>query len=134
MPASIPLANVILEHLFRGVAHTAPTSIELALYITPPDSSGAGGVEASGTSYVRKVLNCNTTNFAAAVGGQITNLVAIDWGTVGAGGWGTVTAVGYRDNTGLWLGHSLIPAAALVASATFKLNAGALIINIPQVD
>jgi hypothetical protein len=126
-----PLANALLEHLCRGAAHAAPTSVELALYVVAPASDGSGGTEASGTSYVRKTLACNTTNWAPAAGGQITNAVAIDWGTVGAGGWGSVTAVGVRDNNGVWWGSSPIPVANLVANATFKLNAGALVLNFP---
>ena len=89
----------ILNNIFRAAAAPSihATNNYYALFTANPSDSG-GGTECSGTGYARVALARNVTgNFDAPSSGATQNAVAIDFGTAGAGGWGTVTAVGVFD-------------------------------------
>lgn len=81
------LANKILDYLVSGVAFTQPTNVYVALYTVAPTASG-GGTEATGGSYARVTVACNTTNFPSASGGVKSNGTAITFPTATAD-WST---------------------------------------------
>jgi hypothetical protein len=101
------LENKVADHLFRGVAFTAPAALYVALFTAAPSDSG-GGTEVSGGSYARVALAPSTTNWAATngaatttnpssgSGGTTSNNVAITFPTA-TGSWGVVTHVAIFD-------------------------------------
>lgn len=100
------LENKLIDHVFRGTAYTAPTTIYVELY-TSACSDSARGTEVSGGSYARASLVASTTNWAgtqsagstavsSGTGGTTSNNVAITFTTPSAG-WGTVTHIGLGD-------------------------------------
>jgi hypothetical protein len=75
------------DHVLRVASMSQPAGTYCALFIGDPLN---GGSECSGTDYAR----VSTTFGAAATVGQVitsANSAAIDFGTAGSGGWGTVT-------------------------------------------
>lgn len=100
------LENKLIDHVFRGTAYTAPSTIYVELY-TSACSDSARGTEVSGGSYARASLTANTTNWAgtqsagstsasSGTGGTTSNNVAITFTTPSAG-WGVVTHIGLSD-------------------------------------
>lgn len=99
--------NKIADHVFRGVAWTAPTALHVALFTAAPSDAG-GGTEVTGGSYARVNLAPSTTNWAATnaagstvnpsagTSGTTSNNVAITFPTATAD-WGTVTHVAIFD-------------------------------------
>lgn len=88
MPMRDYLKNALLDHQLGGPDCVRPATVYVALFKTPPTSSG-GGTEVSGGSYARVPLTNDGTSFPPAVNGQKTNGVAIvfpypttNWGTV----------------------------------------------------
>jgi len=102
------LENKLLDHVFRGVTYTPPSTIYIALFTATPDDTG-GGTEVSGNAYARVALNPSTTNWAATNGattttnpssgtsGTTSNNSAITFPTATPSNWGTVVAVGIFD-------------------------------------
>lgn len=60
------LENKILDHVFRNVAYTSPSTVYVSLHTASP--TDAGGSEVTGGSYVRA-----SASFAAATNGTIAN-------------------------------------------------------------
>lgn len=101
------LENKLIDHVFRGVPYTAPTTIYVELYTSACNDS-ARGTEVSGGSYARGSLVASVANWAATngattttnpstgTGGTTSNNVAITFATPSAG-WGIVTHVGLSD-------------------------------------
>ena len=100
------LENKLIDHVFRGQAYTAPTTIYVALF-TSACSDAATGTEVSGGSYARPGLAASLVNWAgtqaaasttASTGtsGTTSNNAAINFATPSAG-WGTVTYIGLMD-------------------------------------
>jgi len=121
------LKNAILDHLFGKTTYTAPSTLYLALFTTPPTSAG-GGSEVSGGSYARAAVTNNTTNFPSASSGAKTTGAQIAFPAATAG-WGTVTAFGVFDASSggnlLWWGP-VEPSANVVSGDTFRIEAGNL--------
>lgn len=119
------LENKIADHIFRGTAYTAPTTLAFALY-TSACSDASGGTEVTGGSYARATLNPSTSNYKGTHGtttgassgtnGTISNAAAITFATPTAG-WGTVTHLGVLDNT---TGGNLLVCQALTTSKTIN--------------
>lgn len=107
MGMSTYLKNELLDHVFKVGAYTQPTNLFVALYTAAPNAGG-GGTEVSGTGYAREQHNA----WNAASGGENTNDGEVDFGTVGAGGWGTLTHFGIfdasTDGNLLWWGQLTI--------------------------
>lgn len=63
------LEQKLLDHVFRSVTYTPPSTVYLAFYTSMPTDSG-GGTEVTGGSYARQAVT-----FAAAVSpdGRISN-------------------------------------------------------------
>lgn len=115
------LENKLIDHLFRGLAFTAPGTLYFALFTAAPSDSG-GGTEVSGGSYARVAVTPNSTNFrntqnsgtgaSSGTGGVTGNLTAITFPTP-TGNWGTVTHFAVFDASS---GGNLICWVALNAS------------------
>ena len=116
MSKSDYLENAILDHMLGGPDYTRPATVYLALYTAAPTDAG-GGTEASGTGYARLAVTNNATNFPAASGGAKANGADFDFATPGAGGWGTVVAVGVFDASS---GGNLLRHAALAVNKTIN--------------
>ena len=85
------LEDKVLDHVFGGVAYTAPTKY-VALYTVAPTDTG-GGTEVTGGSYARQTgaFTVSGTNPTTA-----SNSAAIEYPTATAN-YGTVVAVGILD-------------------------------------
>lgn len=123
--ASTYLENKILDHVLRNTAYTSPAAVYVGLYSVAPTDAG-GGTEFSGTGYIRKAAT-----FSAASGGSTANSADVNYGTVGAGGWGTPVAFGVFDaesagNLLIW--NDLSPSLQVPHNAgdTVKFTAGDL--------
>src|ERR1700755_2698792 len=90
----------MLRWLFGNVdaTPTAMAAAHCALWTNDPgDSATPGGTEVTGTGYARQSIGVGTANWTS--GGSATNPAtmvtdnAINFGTVGAGGWGTASWV-----------------------------------------
>src|SRR4051812_12603217 len=77
--ASDYLENKIADLMFGATAFTPPVTYYLALFTTPPNEAGVGGVEVTGGGYARKAITNNKTNFSAAAGGVVNNAVDIEF-------------------------------------------------------
>lgn len=84
------LENALLNHVFRNVAYTSPTTVYVGLFTSAPTDAG-GGTEVSGGSYARKV-----GTFSAPSGGALSNSAAILF-DVATANWGTIVAFGIFD-------------------------------------
>ncbi len=97
--------NKLIDHIFRGVAYTAPTTLYVSLHTTATTDAG-GGTEVSGGSYARVAVTPNSTNFAntqnsgtgvsTGTGGQTSNLTAFTFPAPTAN-WGTISHIAFWD-------------------------------------
>ncbi|MGQ9698975.1 MAG: phage tail fiber protein [Armatimonadota bacterium] len=120
------LEAALLNHVFRGVTYTPPTTLYVALYTSDPTDADTG-TEVSGGGYVRQ-----TVTFTTPSGGDVQNTTDIVFPTATAS-WGTITHVGIRDAaTGgnlLYYGP-LSVSKTIGAGDTFKIPAGQLVISL----
>lgn len=86
------LEEKLLNHTFRNVSFTPPTTVYLALYTSNPTDADTG-TEVSGGAYARQAA---TFSAATNPGGQVSNDALITFPTATAG-WGTVTHFAIRD-------------------------------------
>lgn len=106
------LERKLLDHAFRNVAYTQPTTVYVALFTTVPAGDGTGGTEVSGGSYARQAIA-----FTAASGGapaSIPNTSLIQFPTA-TGNWGTIVGAGIYDAS---TGGNLLEMGPLTASKT----------------
>lgn len=100
------LENKLIDHVFRGVPYTAPTTIYVALLTLSGDDTNVI-TEVSGGSYSRVAITSNVTSWAGTQGAGST---ATSTGSSGAtsnnsvitfpaptSNWGTVVAVALMD-------------------------------------
>src|SRR5689334_7431554 len=99
-------ANKCAQHIFQAATFTAPTSIVVRLWTTLPGVAGSGGVEATGASYAAQSLTANSTNFPSSSNGEVHNGVAVDFGTIDAGGWGTLVGATVEDQAGTMIARA----------------------------
>ncbi len=120
------LENKLVDHVFRGTAYTAPSTIYFALF-TSSCSDSAGGTEVATGSYARASLAASTTNWAgtqsagstavsSGTGGTTSNNGVVTFATPSAG-WGTVSHLGIYD--ALTTGNLLV-CRALTVSKTIN--------------
>jgi hypothetical protein len=127
--------NKLIDHIFRGLAYTAPATLYFALYTAAPSDSG-GGTEVTGGSYARVGVTPNSTNFAntqnsgtgasSGTGGQTSNLTAITFPTPSAN-WGSVTHMAILDASS---GGNFIVTKALTVAKTVNNGDPAPVISI----
>lgn len=123
MPATIYLSNRLLDHAFRNVAFTSPTTVYLGLFTSPTTDAG-GGTEVTGGSYARQSIS-----FGAASAKQIANNALMTFPTATAG-WGTVTHGAIMDavSGGNMLWHGPIGSNRVVGiGQTFSAAIGQLV-------
>ena len=102
------LENKLVDHIFRGQSFGVPTNLWFALYTSAPTDSG-GGTEVSGVGYARVAIapslnswsgtqgQASTGSASSGSSGSTWNKTAIQFGTPGAGGWGSVTSFAIFD-------------------------------------
>ncbi len=96
------LEDELLNHTFRNVTFTSPTTVFAALFTSATDDTG-GGTEVATGSYARQAI----TFGAPSPAGTIANSATITFPTATAS-WGTVTHFAIFDavTTGNMLMHS----------------------------
>lgn len=120
------LENRLIDHVFRGQAYTAPTTIFFALF-TSACSDAAGGTEVTGGSYARASLAASLANWAgtqsagstvasSGTSGTTSNNGVVTFATPSAG-WGTVTHMGIYDAS---TAGNLLICRALTVSKTIN--------------
>lgn len=100
------LENKLIDHTFRGVTYSAPTTLYAALLLALPDDTGVL-TEVTGAGYSRVAITSNTINWSGTQGagstaastgtsGTTTNNTAITF-PAPTGNWGDVIAVALID-------------------------------------
>ena len=115
------LEDKVLDHVFGGVAYTAPTK-HVALYTVAPTDTG-GGTEVTGGAYARQTstFTVSGTNPTTA-----TSAAAVEYPTATAE-YGTVVAVGILDASsgGNLLAYANLTASKVVSTGdVFRFDAG----------
>jgi hypothetical protein len=83
------LEEKLLDHAFRNISYSPPTTIYLALFTATP-GEGDSGTEVSGVGYERQSVTL------ARAGSVLSNSVAVNFPAV-TGDWGTVVSGGVFD-------------------------------------
>jgi hypothetical protein len=109
------LENKLIDHIFRGVQYTMPTTLAFGLMTATPSDPG-GGTEVSGGGYARVALNPSTTNWQDTAGGT----AATSSGTTGttknnadvtfptpSADWGQIVGMGLYDSSTAGAGNLL---------------------------
>lgn len=135
MSASDYLENEILDHILSAATWSAPATVYVALHTADPTDSGTQDAnECSGTDYARVAVTNNATNWPASSGGSKSNGADIDFGTVGAGGWGTATHFSIGDAVSgagnILFSAALTASQVLAAGNTVKFATGSLTVSV----
>lgn len=115
------LENALINHVFRGIAYTAPANIYVGLS-TSACSDSSAGTEVSGGSYARVAVATGAGTWAATSGtdGTTSNVNTITFPTPSAG-WGTVTHVVLYDAS---TSGNMLVCTALTVSKTINSGDG----------
>ena len=70
------LENAVLNHLFRGQAYTAPSTLYLGVSKSAPNEAGTGFTEPTAPSYARYEITSNTANWTEPTTGSLSNSTA----------------------------------------------------------
>lgn len=99
------LENKIVDHLLRGTAYTAPTTVYVGLLTASANDTG-GGTEVTGGSYARVAVTSGTaawngthgttTGASSGTDGTVENAATIAFPTPSVS-WGNVTHWGVYD-------------------------------------
>jgi hypothetical protein len=125
------LETEIMEHIFKNTAiFTVLASVDVALWTAATGEADSSGTEVSGTAYARE--NVAAAGWAAISDGATSNSGAVDFGTAGAGGWGTISHVSIETPAGTnRLFHGALAASKTVgAGDTFQFAAGDLDVSV----
>ena len=121
---------------FRGTTFPAcPATVYLALFTTAPiNGTDAAAVEVSGTSYVRKSITVNTSNFAAPSGAApATSASGANFVFATPGGsWGTVVGWALYDaaTSGDLLAYGAFTGVAVGSGDTVEFVSGNLTLSV----
>lgn len=93
-------ANLIMDQWFgKSATPTVPTTYYVCMFTTTPGLADSGGVEVTGSGYVRLALPNDTSHFAASAN-RIKNAAGsaypLAWFTA-SGTLGPIVATGIRD-------------------------------------
>lgn len=110
---------------------TTPTTVYLALFTADPTETGAVTNEVSGTGYARVAL---TGKFSASTDGSAANTTAITFAAAGAGGWGTITHVGFMESgvattADMMMSKALVDSITIVETDVFEFLVGKLTVT-----
>lgn len=111
------LDDKLNDWIHGGTAFTQPATTYFALMSTLPTAANSGGVELSGTGYARVAFTNSSGNWPAASAQTKSNAAAINWGTAGAGGWGTAVGVAEYDASS---GGNLLSFGDLTSATTIN--------------
>jgi hypothetical protein len=120
------LEQKLLEHTFRNVAYTSPTTVYVGLLSAAPTDS-SGGTELSGNGYARQA----TAFDAYSATSKILNTSAETFTASGAD-WSTVTHFGVYDavSSGNLLAYGeIVPNVTVTDGNSFVIDAGKLVIE-----
>lgn len=109
------LENKLIDHVLRGTQYTAPTSLDIALFLTDPTDADTG-TEVTGSGYARlnvaradatwKGTHGSATGPSSGTNGTVSNAIEFEF-TAPTGNWGVVTHFAIYDNgTGDLLFHA----------------------------
>jgi hypothetical protein len=122
--ASNYLENKLIDHSLGTTTFTKPTSVYLALYtVSPSDSSS--GTEATGGSYVRKVIT-----FSASSSGSTVNNTSITFSTMPTA---NIVAIGIIDaitSGNLLYWANLASNRALIAGDSIVFPSGSVVVSL----
>ena len=128
------LELALLDGLTSVTQYTSPAIVYLALFTADPTDTGSVANEVSGTSYARVSL---ATKFTAATGttGVSANTSAITFAAAGAGGWGTITHIGFMESgtatTADMMMHSVLTdPITIVETDVFEFLTGGLTVTL----
>ena len=125
--------NNALNLIFGATAWPSkPATLYYALMTTLPTDAG-GGVEVSAAGYSRHAATVGSTYFEAAVsnGGNVTNKLAVSFGTATAA-WGTVVGWAMYDAAagGNLIAWGALPSYAVGVNFTPSYAVGAFVFNV----
>jgi hypothetical protein len=122
------LRKKVNDHILSGIPYTAPADGFIHLYTVAPTAAG-GGTEVSGSGYAATAIDFDATNFPAATSVGVTTLnQVIDCGGASGGAWGTVVAVGIKDDsTNLMYFANLTTPRAVADGEAFSFRIGDLV-------
>lgn len=106
-----------LNHYFRNVATTSPTTVYLALYGSDPTDTGSAGTEVSTGSYARQAI---TFGAPGATNGQIANSVAVTFPTATADYLSAANVTHFQILDALTSGNALVSAALTTPKAVLN--------------
>ena len=122
------LENNLLDVVFSG-GTLVSGNITVGLYTTiPTDSSNGSTGEVSGVNYARQTVS-TSGGWTASSGGAISNVADIVFPTDGAGGWGTVRAVGIFKGT-TFIAYADVTEKTVAENDTVTIKAGDLDITL----
>lgn len=131
MAHSIYLANLLNDHVLKGVVYNPPANVYIALFTSDAglnDDVEGSQTEVSGGSYARLTIDNSTLSFTTSVAKESSNNEEWVYATNTTPDWGTVTDVAVMSE--LTSGHVLYwgPLAAdtlVEIDDTFRFLAGA---------
>lgn len=97
------LENKLVDHVFRNVSYTPPTTVYVALFTTATTDAG-GGTEVTGGAYARQAIACTVPS-----NGATSNTADINF-PVATADWGIITHIALCDAA--TLGNMLVHGAA----------------------
>lgn len=84
MPSSTYLRGKLVDHVFRNITYTSPTTVYVSLHTSDPTVAGTPGTEVSASWYARQVMafaaqttagqtsNSGTVTFSGVSGSSVT--------------------------------------------------------------
>jgi len=120
------LEEKLLEHTFRNVAYTSPTTVYVGLLSAGPTDSSSG-TELSGNGYARQACAFD----AYSTNNKVANTSAETF-TASGGDWSTVTHFGVYDasSSGNLLAYGeIVPNVTVTDGNSFVIDAGKLVIE-----
>jgi hypothetical protein len=108
------LETSILNHFLNKATWSAPASLYMGCYTTVPNDAGVGGIEVSGGSYARQLIN---GSMATGVNGVSTNTLAVPFPQASAN-WGTILGLGFwsASTAGTLYAFTLLDVARTIGS------------------
>lgn len=97
------LENKLIDHIFRDIAFTKPTSLAVALCTSTPNDYSTGATISevlNRNGYTRVSINPNTSNWSSPTSenGTTYNKTAITFPSP-TGAWGTITSIAILDSS-----------------------------------
>lgn len=102
------LENKLIDHVFRGIPFSAPSTGYLALFTSATTDAG-GGIEVSGGGYARVAIPLSATNFS---------------GTQAAGSTTASTGTSGKTSNNVAINFPLMPAASVTHFAIYDAAVG----------